>query len=91
MLPNALARPVEAVGADDAHGDEVIGRAEAARGEVALCARSAFERFRVGTMGMGEERGAGTDFVLDGLVAASWGEVLSHGVSRDGSGGLRTM
>ena len=36
MLPDPLARPVEAVAADEADGEEVVGWAEAARGEVAL-------------------------------------------------------
>ena len=36
FLPDALSRPVESVGADDAHGEEVVGRAEAASGEIAL-------------------------------------------------------
>ena len=36
VLPDSLACPVESVGADEAHCEEVVGRAEAARGEVAL-------------------------------------------------------
>ena len=36
MLPDPLARPVQAVAADEADGEEVVGWAEAARGEVAL-------------------------------------------------------
>ena len=36
MLSDSLAGSVEAVGADEAHGEEVIGRAETAGGEVAL-------------------------------------------------------
>lgn len=36
LLPDPLAGLVESVGADDAHGEEVVGRAETARGDVAL-------------------------------------------------------
>ena len=36
VLSDPLARPVEAVAADDADGEEVVGWAEAARGDVAL-------------------------------------------------------
>lgn len=36
LLSDSLACSVEPVGADDAHGEEVVGRAETARGEVAL-------------------------------------------------------
>lgn len=36
VLPDSLACPVESVGADEAHCEEVVGRAETARGEVAL-------------------------------------------------------
>ena len=36
VLPDPLARPVQAVAADEADGEEVVGWAEAARGEGAL-------------------------------------------------------
>lgn len=36
LLPDPLARLIEPVGADDAHGEEVVGRAKAARWKVAL-------------------------------------------------------
>ena len=36
LLSDPLACFIEAVGADEAHGEEVVGRAETARGEVAL-------------------------------------------------------
>lgn len=36
VLSDSLACPVESVGADEAHCEEVVGRAETARGEVAL-------------------------------------------------------
>ena len=36
VLPYPLARPVEAVAADEGDGEEVVGWAEAAGGEVAL-------------------------------------------------------
>ena len=36
LLSDPLARLVESVGTDDAHGEEVVGRAEPARGQVAL-------------------------------------------------------
>lgn len=36
LLSDPLAGLVESVGADDSNGEEVVGRAETARGEVAL-------------------------------------------------------
>lgn len=36
LLPDSLAGLVEPVGTDDAYREEVVGRAETARGEVAL-------------------------------------------------------
>ena len=76
LLPDPLARPVEAVAADEADGEEVVGWAEAARGEVALfwvsfvLFFSCGEGLRVIVWGW--------NLVLDGLVATGWGQVLSH-------------
>ena len=80
MLPDPLARPVEAITTNEADGEEVVGWAEAAGGEVALfCFGSAFV---VGFCSCGGlcmcVMYLGTDLVLDGLVAAGWGQVLSH-------------
>ena len=36
MLPDSLPCPVESVRADEAHCEEVVGRAETTRGDVAL-------------------------------------------------------
>ena len=42
MLPDPLARPVEAITTNEADGEEVVGWAEAAGGEVALFVRVSF-------------------------------------------------
>ena len=80
MLPYPLARPVEAVGADEADGEEVVGGAEAARGEVALVFGfgSAFVSCGWGGIVCLCVCGGKGNLVLDGLVAAGWGQVLSH-------------
>lgn len=76
LFSNALARLVEAVGAGGGDGDEVVGWAEAARGDVALLFWGALvshcERGRVMVLEVYAY------LVLYWLVATSWGEVLSH-------------
>ena len=84
VLPDPLARSVQPVGADDAHGEEVVGRAEAARGDVALVGWDRGSVFLfVGCFFVlffeSGGDGMGTDLVLHGCVAAGWGEVLTHG------------
>lgn len=62
MLADPDAQLVEAVGHDEAHGGEVVGRAEAADGEVALrgCGISvAFFPFGWTFLVFGGERGGG--------------------------------
>lgn len=74
LLPDSLSGFVDSIGADEAHCEEVVRRAETARGEVAL--EPSVSRLLPPASNCGWER---TDLVLDGLVAAGWGEVLTHG------------
>lgn len=78
LFSDSLPSPVEAVAADDAHGEEVVGGAEAACGEVALRSLLACVHFPMLVEIV--RRNGEADLVLDGLVTAGWGEVLSHGV-----------
>lgn len=86
MLSDPLARFVETVRADEADGEEVVGRAETACGKVALWESGQLQCvlfflfiyvFIGGWVCMSGR--VKTDLVLYGLVAAGWREVLTHG------------
>lgn len=76
LFSNALARLVEAVGADGGDGDEVVGWAEAARGDVALLFWGALISYF--ECGRAMVLWVCAYLVLYWLVATSWREVLSH-------------